>query len=690
MAARLAQIARELSQYIGDLRAQTVPYALLIRRWGAAANIAPLLDGFDDADAVGRIEQTLDGHDLAAIRARYEAEGKEPAVYFYEDFARAYDPASARGRGMRYTPPEVVSFIVRGVDSILRERFGVTLHDALVVDPCCGVGTFLRHIEKGDSPRRGQVATEQAAMESRHYGSGTLPFAERPRMIGMELMPAPCAIARCLLGEAQIVHSDWLSDPRLELDGRLLVILGNPPYSGHSSNAGKIADLMADYRVGLSERNPKWLQDDYVKFIRMAQHQVECAGRGVVAFVTNHSYLFNPTFRAMRQSLANAFDEIRVLDLGGNVKRLDRQDENVFPIQMGVAISFFVRASSSETCRIRYARATGERARKLKTLAETSLDGIEWADVPLAKPFAIFVASADSPRDEFYGFRSLFDVFREHTMGFVTSRDSRAIGFSKEEVPARPQEVLYRPFDRRWACCSRATMERPRLPFMENLMRENVALAIGRAGQVTGSSEWDVVFVTDRPADLNLFRRGGAKLFPRYVYRGDQRVSNMAEDDADPDALFCYIYAVLHSTAYRARYAQCLAIDYPRIPMPHDSRVFETLAKSGARLIDTHLMRRNPKRCRATALQSAASITIGGYIEPEKCLRDRAGVDSDEQAELVRSAVAMTLDLRAEIDRVISASPPWQQQPASPRSPKGYTRRKSKVKSQKSKVQRIR
>ena len=654
-AARLAESARHIAIAHGDFRAQTVAYALLLRRWDPSADVTGLLDDFDDSRAIGRVEEALDSMGLDALRARYESEGKDPAVYFYEEFLRAYDPISARGRGTLYTPPEVVSCIVRGVDWVLRERFGSTLGDALVVDPCCGVGTFLLHIEQHTD--------------------------YHPRLMGMELMPAPCKIARCLLREANIIEADWLSDTPIDAGGRALVILGNPPYSGHSSNPyfdklSMLRVLMADYREGLGERNPKWLQDDYVKFIRMAQHRIERAGQGVLAFITNHSYLFNPTFRTMRQSLARTFDEILVLDLGGNVKRMDKQDENVFPIQMGVAISFFIKVSRSADCVVRYAIVAGKKRDKLNTLAGLDLGSVAWTDVPLAEPFHIFVPQDNSLREEFYGFASLFDIFREHTMGFVTSRDRVAIGFTKDEVLARVDsaesdnviEVLYRPFDRRWACYSRTVMERPRLPFMQNLMRDNLALAVGRAGQVTGSDEWDVVFVTDRPADLNLFRRGGAKLFPRYVYQWNKRVSNMRVGD-DQDALFAYIYALLHSRAYRTRYAEFLAIDYPRVPMPRDVTVPRALAELGERLIDAHLMRPegagsprtprrfagDPKRRQAAALQ----ITIGGYREPEKCMKDRAGVDAREAEEAVWSAVATTLEIQAEIDRVVAGDPPW-------------------------------
>lgn len=666
LASQLSQIAREIRETYSDLRAQTVPYALLIKRWDSSVAVDPLLSGFSDSAALSQIEECLATIDLNAIRTRYESEAKDPSVYFYEEFLRAYDPTNSRGRGVLYTPPEVVDFIVRGTESILQVRFGTSLDEALVIDPCCGVGTFLRHIERNTD--------------------------SSPQMIGMELMPAQCAIARCLLRKTTVVQADWLSETTFHTQGRVRVILGNPPYSGHSANTGKIAGLMGDYRIGLDERNPKWLQDDYVKFIRMAQHHIEAAGQGIVAFITNHSYLFNPTFRAMRASLAQTFDEMLILDLRGNMKRLDKQDDNVFPIQMGVAITFFVKASDSLACALRYASIEGNRSHKLALLSNLTLDSIPWTNVSLVQPFNLFIPRDNYLSEEFYSFPSLFDLFQESTIGFVTSRDSFTVGFTRDEVLSRISillngkvsdtelreqygvgdldiasarhailgdpdwqskavEVLYRPFDKRWAYYSRAIMERPRLPFMENLMRDNISLAIGRAGQVTGSDEWDVVFCTDRPADLNLFRRGGAKLFPKYTYLGNERTFNLHMGETDPDMLLGYIYAILHSAIYRSRYAEFLSFDYPRIPIAYEQMT--ALATLGSELIATHLQKI------IHPIEADHNLHIGGYEIPGKYLRDRSHIDSEEQIAVVRSAVKKTLALRTQIDGVISNYPPW-------------------------------
>jgi len=137
----------------------------------------------------------------------------------------------------------------------------------------------------------------------------------------------------------------------------VMVVLGNPPYSGESQNSGKwIEKLISDYKkepsgIKLQEKNSKWLNDDYVKFIRYGQHFIEQNGEGILAFINNHSFLDNPTFRGMRYSLLKTFDKIYILDLHGNAKKKETapdgsKDENVFDIQQGVSINIFVKLKS--------------------------------------------------------------------------------------------------------------------------------------------------------------------------------------------------------------------------------------------------------------------------------------------------------------------------------------------------------
>jgi predicted helicase len=382
----------------------------------------PDLDAEPHAWAVDGLAELLNRTNIGAILQDFgrATRREDPVVHFYETFLAAYDPKMREARGVYYTPEPVVSYIVRSVDHILKEDFrlrggladatkiklknangkGTTeTHKVLILDPATGTGTFLHgvinHIYESFKQNRG--------MWSSYVSEHLL-----PRLFGFELLMAPYAVAHMKLGlqladtgyefetderlrvyltntleEAHEVSrmplfTQWLAEEaneasRIKQDAPVMVVLGNPPYSGHSANTGawianllRGRDMLTNTETGnyfevdgkpLGERNPKWLNDDYVKFIRFAQWRIEQTGYGVLAFITNHGYLDNPTFRGMRQSLMETFDDIYVLNLHGNSKKKERapdgsEDENVFDIQQGVAICLMVkRAGKKETAR---------------------------------------------------------------------------------------------------------------------------------------------------------------------------------------------------------------------------------------------------------------------------------------------------------------------------------------------------
>ena len=351
---------------------------------------------------------------------------EDPIVHFYETFLAQYDPRLRELRGVYYTPEPIVSYLVRSVDALLREQFDCIegLADTatvqsdftdeqgrqrservprvLLLDPACGTGTFLYTII--DHIRQTFRQSNNAGMWSSYVREHLL-----PRLFGFELLMAPYAVAHLKLGMQLAAldlppaeRADWAydfaSDERLGVyltntleqtlgtgparlllggfisdeaneaakvkqDYPVMVIVGNPPYSGHSANKGEWMKNLLRGNDGtarkshnyfevdgkpLGESNPKYLNDDYVKFIRFSQWRIEATGYGILAFVTNHGYLDNPTFRGMRQSLMQTFDDIYILDLHGNSKKKERSpdgstDKNVFDIQQGVAIGIFVK-----------------------------------------------------------------------------------------------------------------------------------------------------------------------------------------------------------------------------------------------------------------------------------------------------------------------------------------------------------
>ncbi len=392
-----------------DMYAQTIAYGLFAAKCNTPENVTftrlyaaqhlpktnPFLRklfqyiaGYDLDDRIAwlvdELAQVLDQADMAAVLDNFgKKTGKEdPVVHFYETFLTAYDPKVREMRGVYYTPEPVVSYIVRSIDYLLKTRFdrpkGLADKNTLILDPATGTATFLYFVIKEiHASFDGQEGIWDEYVRDKLLN----------RIFGFELLMAPYAVAHLKLGlqlentgyqfgsdqrlgiyltntlDQAVKYSDtlfasWISEEaneaaRIKKDEPIMVVLGNPPYSGASANKGEWSkQLVERYKTvdgqPLGEKNPKWLQDDYVKFLSFGQQRIEKTGYGILAFITNHGYLDNPTFRGMRQSLMNTFDEIYVLNLHGNSKKKEvspdgGRDENVFDIQQGVAVCCMVK-----------------------------------------------------------------------------------------------------------------------------------------------------------------------------------------------------------------------------------------------------------------------------------------------------------------------------------------------------------
>lgn len=481
--------------------------------------------------AVDQLAELLARADMAAILADFgkRTRQEDPVVHFYETFLAAYDPKMREARGVYYTPEPVVGYIVRSVDHLLKKNFKLRdgladnskvrwkslkvdtthgkkktstrivesqpwVHKVQILDPAVGTGTFL-------------YAVIQKIRAHFDGNAGAWPgyVAEHllPRLFGFELLMAPYAVAHMKLGlvleqtgydfssdqrlgvfltntleEAHEItklpgFSSWLSEEAnaaadVKKDAPVMVVLGNPPYSGHSANTGAwIAGLLRGYdSLGkrktenyfevdgkpLGERNPKWLNDDYVKFIRFAQWRIEQTGHGVLGFVTNHGYLDNPTFRGMRESLLRGFDEIYLLDLHGNSKKKEKapgggKDENVFDIQQGVAIGLFVRHADVERgdehrARVWHADLYGVRKDKYAQLDAMDVANTEWTELTPAGPNYYLVPLNSEMAEEYGRGCRITDVMPMNSVGIVTARDDLTIGFTQEEIVSRANRFL--------------------------------------------------------------------------------------------------------------------------------------------------------------------------------------------------------------------------------------------------------
>jgi len=471
-----------------------------------------------------------------AYSNRYPSQ-KDPLSCLYEKFLEQYDPQLREVRGVYYTPKPVVSYIVRSVDLVLRSHFtcreglAATWNPSRVIllDPACGTGIFLQAVIK-HIRREFQIKSNAQGWQA--YVHAHL----LPRLFGFELLMAPYVMAHlkldmqlAALDLPEIERHAWAyhfeNDEHLNIyltntlekveetlkDSKILVIFGNPPYAGHSTNKSQwINTLIATYKEGCPElKKPgqaKWLSDDYVKFMRFAQWHIEQTGYGILAFITNHSYLDNPTFRGMRRSLLQSFDDLYILDLHGNSKKQEQaldgsKDENVFDIQQGVAISIFVKWRDSESggvpgggkprpyytrspriarcivgaglapalptaelvpalsATVHHADLWGLRevyeldaqghavltGGKLSWLAEHDLASTQWTVLDPQAPFYLFAPQDSRYLAEYEAGWSVADIFRPNgdpAPGVVTCHDQFAISWTETEACAKVERFL--------------------------------------------------------------------------------------------------------------------------------------------------------------------------------------------------------------------------------------------------------
>jgi predicted helicase len=471
--------------------------------------------------AVDDLAELLNRSDMHAILQDFgkRTRQEDPVVHFYETFLAQYDPKLRELRGVYYTPEPVVSYIVHSVDYLLKKdfdlaggladatklkavsadgTFSLETHKVQILDPATGTGTFLYSI----IDHIYALFKGNQGMWSSYVSQHLL-----PRLFGFELLMAPYAVAHMKLG-LQLAETgyDFRSNERLGIyltnalkegfegerlpfvewlveeataagnikhDAPVMVVLGNPPYSGHSANKGEwITKLIEAYKEGCPElKKPaqaKWLSDDYVKFIRFAQWRIERTGYGILAFITNHSYLDNPTFRCMRQSLMQSFDDIYILDLHGNSKKKEQaadgtKDENVFDIQQGVAIGLFVKwkgaSHTPHLASVQHANVWGLRevyqpngqgqttltGGKYHWLAEQSVASTSWQTLSPQAPFYLLAPQDTQNLAEYEKGWKVPDIFRPNgdpAPGIVTTQDEFAISWTKAEAIRKVERLL--------------------------------------------------------------------------------------------------------------------------------------------------------------------------------------------------------------------------------------------------------
>jgi len=568
----------------------------------------------------------------------------DPFLHFYETFLAAYNPSKRKARGVWYTPEPVVNFIVRAVDEVLQTEFGLPdgladtskvtidwdtgqtdkkgkaqtikkeVHRVQILDPATGTGTFLAEVIKQIAPKIQGVAP---GMWSSYIEADLI-----PRLHGFELLMASYAMCHMKLdmiltemgykptgnpprlsvfltnsleeGEPAnqtLPFTQWLSREAkgansIKRDMPIMCVIGNPPYSGISHNTGDwITSLIEDYKyvdgVHFGERK-HWLQDDYVKFIRLSESLIEKNGEGILGFISNHGYLDNPTFRGMRWHLLNTFDRIHVLDLHGNAKKKEvtpegKSDKNVFDIQQGVAIIIAVKTGQKKNkglAEVWHGDLWGTREGKYASLEAGRIGTPVTERIDCAAPQYAFVRRNHGLTDAYRRGFCLTDFLGVHVTGVQTSRDGLVTDITKQDLKDRIsrfanltktddqvraeffpnkkagkypagdsrgwklpaaraalqnadwasdiESIAYRPFDTRAILYRPDMVDWPRLSVMRNFRSSNLGIAIGRQGQVVGQMQWNLALVHDSISDLNLFYRGGGMSFPLYLYPDEQ------------------------------------------------------------------------------------------------------------------------------------------------------------------------
>ncbi|MDO9333896.1 MAG: type ISP restriction/modification enzyme, partial [Dehalococcoidales bacterium] len=414
--------------------------------------------------------------------------------------------------------------------------------------------------------------------------------------------------------------------------------------------------------------------------------RIDKTGQGILAFITNHTYLDNPAFCGMRQSLINTFDEIYLLDLHGNIRKREvcpdgSKDENVFDIQQGVAIGIFVKQTGMGNIgKVYHADIWGRREAKYKTLSEIDITDIQWVELNPNSPLYLCAPRKEEFRVEYERCWKVNNVFPMNSDGVKTHRDHFVVDFEESALKERMlvftgttmsdddigdrfgltekegwsvadardsvrkdkdwdirfRKYLYRPFDVRYIFYHEAVIERARSNIMGHMLKgRNLAICVGRAGQVIGPETWNIIFCSNSIEDCNLFYRGGTVNLPLYLYPAEKKeqvdksggkeggianalmkeerepnltpafVKDFAEKLAlkfvqdgkgdftetfGPEDVFHYAYAIFHSPTYRTRYAEFLKTDFPRLPLTSDKKLFEVLAEKGAELVSLHLL----------------------------------------------------------------------------------------------------
>jgi len=552
--------------------------------------------------------------DISAINKEFKTTRweEDPVINFYETFLATYNPKERERLGVYYTPLPVVSYIVRSVHKLLKSKFdkaeGLATNDVTLLDPAAGTLTFvvqaIKQVQK-ELEERNKAGLLRAYIEShilRNFHAFEIlvsPYTVGHLKLAMVLEEMGYRFKRGEHFKFYLTNALEMKEPnqtsflidltkeaqeakRVKEAVPILVVLGNPPYSGSSENKSEfIEHLMDTYKEDVrEEKNLQPLSNDYIKFIRFGHWKIEQAGRGILGFITSNSYLSGMVHRGMRRRLLESFDEIYILNLHGSSRIGEKtpeggKDENVFDIQQGVAISIYVKKPKpAKQKKVFYADVWGSRREKYRYLATSDVELTRWQKVTPKKPFYFFVPKNFALLDRYQKFWSLTDIFRQWSSAVKTHRDHLVVGFTKRELVQKlrtftgplPDDVVaqtlglketstwklaearkeartreleskifpyaYRAFDKRWVCYDPSLIDRGRWGFMNRLIGDGLCLAVTR---ILAKCPFRHAFVTDSLADICLVStktKETAYLFPLHAVFEPRNYALFEDQDA--------------------------------------------------------------------------------------------------------------------------------------------------------------
>jgi predicted helicase len=842
----------QTSETFADVYAQTVTYSLFMARCNHTGN-----EEFNRFNAISDIPETvtlikdlfgyafcenvvrepfyyliediitiLANTNIDKIKEEYYKEGNKAnlIINFYEPFLKEFDSETKQDRGVFYTPTQVVNFMVRATDNIVKTKFNIKngLADTtiiehsvitecttenkttdekknkksknlkvitktrkapqvIILDPAGGTGGYLNGVIEHIKQDTG--IDEKSGMWGEYVNNHLI-----PKLQMFEVMIAPYTMAHlnlqmAVIGENKnmiiekpfnICLTNTLENKETEKqDGCLFtcikdeilkandikkglpvsVIIGNPPYNKNSKNDYDVSAYKKINGISLNEKTWNSIQDDYVKFIRWSQKRVENEKNAVVAFITNNGFIDNLTFRGMRKSLMETFDEIYILDLHGNSTKKEMcpdgsKDENVFNIKQGVSINIFIKkANKQKETTIKHAECYGTQAYKLKFLNDNEFNTISWNNIIPEEPNYMF-KPINNNADEYNNYFSLADeIFINKFSGVITGNDETTISIKKDKINKTINEIItlsdadcdkkyhkkktgsgggwslenakkeiikeqkeniiqiaYRPFDNRYTYFtgnSTGFHYRPNGGMKNLANKENMAIVAMRS---LVENKFSHTFIAKTIIDFHLCT-SCSYAFQLYIYNGGKKELNINPEfikkietvlkikvgkDFTEEMIIHYIYAIINSPMYRARYINYLKYDYPKIPIVKDIKKFMSLCKIGKELTETHLMENdilsidvkypikgdnkitkikhsedklyiNETQYFSNISENVYGAVVGGYQVVKKWFDARKGLtlDYDDMKHIntMVNAISRTFEIQTEIDNIIGSFP---------------------------------